>query len=124
MGGHERTDANIRSIALFTAGLLVVIVVVLFAADRLFDILAARKEAGPEPSPLALKRELPPSPRLQVDETAEWKALQAKEQQVLNSYGWVDAKAGTVRIPIERAMELTAKRGLPARSQPEGLGIK
>jgi hypothetical protein len=30
----------------------------------------------------------------------------------------VDQKAGTVRIPIERAMDLLAQRGLPVR--PEG----
>jgi len=35
-----------------------------------------------------------------------------KEEQTLNTYGWVDQKAGVVRIPIERAMQLIAERGL------------
>ncbi len=30
---------------------------------------------------------------------------QAANQQTLQSYGWVDQKAGVVRIPIEQAME-------------------
>jgi len=123
-GGHERTDANIRAIVLFTVGLLVVVIVVLFAMDRMFNILAEREEAGPEPAPVAEQRELPPTPRLQVDEAADWKALLDREQKVLNSYGWADAAGAVARIPIERAMELTAKRGLPARSQPEGPGIQ
>ncbi len=33
------------------------------------------------------------------------------EEKALYSYGWVDEKAGTVRIPIERAMDLIAQRG-------------
>ncbi len=33
----------------------------------------------------------------------------------LNSYGWVDRKHGVIRIPIERAMDLVAQRGLPTR---------
>ena len=40
-----------------------------------------------------------------------------QEEQTLNSYGWVDQQAGVVRIPIDRAMELLAQRGLPTRPQ-------
>jgi hypothetical protein len=35
----------------------------------------------------------------------------------LYSYGWVDEKAGTVHIPIDRAMDLIVQRGLPVRPQ-------
>lgn len=35
--------------------------------------------------------------------------------QRLTSYGWVDRPAGTVHIPIDEAIRLTAERGLPAR---------
>jgi len=35
---------------------------------------------------------------------------------LLQGYHWVDQKAGVVQIPIERAMDLLAQRGLPARS--------
>ena len=40
-----------------------------------------------------------------------------QEEQTLHSYGWVDQQAGVVRIPIDRAMELLAQRGLPTRPQ-------
>ena len=40
-----------------------------------------------------------------------------EEEKTLYSYGWVDEKAGTVRIPIERAMDLLVQRGLPVRPQ-------
>jgi len=32
-----------------------------------------------------------------------------KEQDESTTYGWVDQKAGVVRLPIERAIELTVK---------------
>jgi hypothetical protein len=35
--------------------------------------------------------------------------------QRLTTYGWVDRNAGKVHIPIERAIQLTAERGLPTR---------
>jgi hypothetical protein len=38
------------------------------------------------------------------------------EEGQLQSYGWVDQDAGQARIPVSRAMELIAERGLPVRS--------
>ena len=46
------------------------------------------------------------------------KAIRAAEDQVLNSYAWMDPEKGVVRIPIGRAMDLLAERGLPSRVQP------
>jgi hypothetical protein len=55
-----------------------------------------------------------PSPRLQTDDGYQEVAdMHAKEDLLLNNYSWVDQGKGTLRIPIERAMELIAERGLP-----------
>ena len=35
--------------------------------------------------------------------------LRAKEQAAATSYGWVDQPAGVVRLPIDRAIELTVQ---------------
>jgi hypothetical protein len=37
-------------------------------------------------------------------------APQAGSKQPNQNYGWVDRNAGIVHIPVEQAMELTAKR--------------
>jgi hypothetical protein len=37
----------------------------------------------------------------------------------LTGYHWVDQEAGLVQIPVERAMDLLAERGLPARSEAD-----
>ncbi len=58
-----------------------------------------------------------PEPRLETNERLEINDFRLKEEQTLHSYGWVDKDAGAVRIPIERAMQLTAQRGLPVRPQ-------
>jgi hypothetical protein len=44
--------------------------------------------------------------------------LREKESKQASSYGWVDQKAGVVHLPIDKAMELTA-RDLAAK-QPSG----
>ncbi|HEX5433771.1 MAG TPA: hypothetical protein VFY05_06005 [Candidatus Angelobacter sp.] len=54
-----------------------------------------------------------PEPRLETYEPTEIFGFRAEEEKQLNSYGWVDQKTGAVHIPIERAMDLIAERGLP-----------
>ena len=57
-----------------------------------------------------------PQPRLEKNERIEINDFRLQEEQTLHSYGWVDPDKGVVRIPVERAMELVAKEGLPCRS--------
>lgn len=55
-----------------------------------------------------------PTPRLQTDDGYQEIAdLHAKEDLLLTNYSWADKSQGKVRIPIDRAMELLAQRGLP-----------
>jgi hypothetical protein len=63
-----------------------------------------------------IKREFP-EPRLEEDERSQMNSIRLNEEEQLNSYGWTDEKAGVVHIPIGRAMELTAERGLPVYSE-------
>jgi hypothetical protein len=56
-----------------------------------------------------------PNPRLQKNDVREMRDQIEAEENLLERYSWVDESAGTVRIPIERAIELTAERGLPVR---------
>ena len=58
-----------------------------------------------------------PQPRLETDERGQIRQFRLSEEQRLHSYGWVDQNAGIVRIPIDRAMDLIAERGLPTRPQ-------
>jgi hypothetical protein len=54
-----------------------------------------------------------PQPRLEESERTELNDFRYSEEEQLNSAGWIDEKAGIAHIPITRAMELVAERGLP-----------
>ena len=115
---HEASDVNIRAIFGFGGALIVVAIVVHLAVWGLFRLLDSRAtERGLAVYPLAAGQEerLPPEPRLQTAPREDLDALRAREDETLRSYGWVDRNGGVVRIPIDRAMELTLERGLPAR---------
>jgi hypothetical protein len=60
----------------------------------------------------------PPAPRLEAESGQTLDPYRAAQQQQLSSYSWVDRQAGVARMPIARAMDLVAERGLPARPTP------
>jgi hypothetical protein len=75
------------------------------------------RDAAATRFPLAVGRsQEPPSPRLQTQPYKDVMQLKAEQRGVLNSYGWIDKANGVVHIPIDRAMQLTIERGLPARA--------
>jgi len=120
-GGYERRDLSIRLIWGFLAGLLVTLIAVLLLMGWLFGYFQAsqaRREAPP--SPLTETRQVPPGPMLQVTPQQDLKAMRSQEDALLHSYGWVDQKAGIVRIPIDRAMQLLVERGLPKTGRKAG----
>jgi hypothetical protein len=76
---------------------------------------AANAAAQKYPLAQGLRTE-PPAPRLQTQPFKDIYLLRQGEAERLESYGWVDKAAGVTRVPIERAMELTLERKLPART--------
>jgi hypothetical protein len=118
--GYELSDLRPGYIALFGIALTAVIVAATVVASLLIHFKAAEFSRQETPLPrLAQEREATPGPRLQVGANKDLRQMRAGEDAVLNSYEWVDKTSGSVRIPIERAMEIVAKKGLPARKQEE-----
>jgi hypothetical protein len=128
--GHEERDVRLRPIVWAGMALIVLAIVVHVGLAWLFDYFTERRtrlEGPPVPTaPLAWPRQLPPGPRLQTDPHQDLRQWLGAEAAILQSYGWVDQEAGIARIPIDRAMELLAERGLPARqggdATPAGQG--
>ena len=118
---HEHKDVDAWAVGKFGIALALLCGVALLILAGLFKFFQAR-EAGVQERPTAIHadaRRLPPEPRLQVSPVLDLKAIRAAEDQILSSYGWVDEKAGVARIPIARAVDLLAARGLPSRPQGE-----
>jgi hypothetical protein len=113
---HEETDANEHAITRFGIALVLVVVLSQLALWWLFDHFA-RQENKLSPPVSALVRAQaptePPEPRLQANPQADMRMMREREESVLNHYGWVDPNRGVVRLPIERALDLVAERGLP-----------
>jgi len=117
--GHETEDASIRGILYAGAGLAVVTALSLLLVYGIFQYLADHPVATEPSNPMAEteQQQFPPAPRIEDHPTVELKELRAQEDRLLSTYGWSDKKAGVVRIPIDRAMQLQMERGFPVRKE-------
>ena len=113
--GHETTDVNVWAVGKFAIGLVIVCVVSIALLFGLLKFFQSREETSVADTVDPVK--LFPEPQLQKTPIMDLKAIHAEEDKLLNGYAWVDPKQGIVRIPVDRAIEVLAKRGLPTRNE-------
>ncbi len=116
--GYERSDARPRSLVVFGLSLAVLIGLSLAVSGWIDRRTTARIRAHDRPAPLSELRAPPSGPALETLTTAELEAVRAREEELLTSSAWIDPVNGIVRIPIERALEIVAREGLPAQAFP------
>jgi hypothetical protein len=115
---YEQSDVRAGAIVRFAIGLVLVVGLASVALLGLFALLARQQRRNdPPPPPLAQEAgRRPPGPRLQASPLQEFERLRAEQEKELTSYGWVDAKAGIVHIPIDEAIKRVAQQGVPKAS--------
>lgn len=144
--GYETSDANVRDTAIFLVVLfsaLCVVFVLAFGIGKLIYMELQHQDGPPnkwsqletgrldnlESDPHIRQQQLQqvikkfPTPRLQTDDgETDIAEMHAREDILLNHYTWVDEQHDSVRIPITRAMQLIAQRGLPVQGAAQDGG--
>jgi hypothetical protein len=136
--GYEQTDVKVTGIIVFLVSLAILVAVcggVTYFMGKLINARMDRQDGptnkwakdpdkqirqlGNLPSSPELQNKIAqvtqsfPTPRVQTDDGNQDVAdLHAREDLLLENYTWVDQSQGKVRIPIERAMQIIAQKGL------------
>src|SRR6267154_1764452 len=135
--GYERTDVRVTGIVVFLTALAIFVAVTGVLCYGIGKIINADlnkqdgrnskwtktvdvRQLGNLPNSPALQTKMAeltqqfPTPRVQTDDGNQDVAdLHAREDLLLDYYTRVDGQPGKVRIPIDRAIQLIAQRGLP-----------
>jgi hypothetical protein len=116
---HEADRVQARGIFGFALALVVLGLVIRFVLGLVMQQFSKEesKLQGQRPPLFALDVDVP-APHLQGNPAAELSRLKAQSLDRLNTYGWVNREAGIAHIPIERAMDILAKSGLPKVAAP------
>jgi hypothetical protein len=116
--GYETRDISLPAITKWLIGLFIGMSFSAFLAFLLYALLAPVGTSGPTTNAV---RNIPPSPVIQADPIREIKEYNAVQDAALNSYG-KNPDTGALHMPVARALDLTAQRGLPADNGSEHPG--
>lgn len=111
--GPERPEVRTRAVVLVLAGAFLVLTIAGIVLWFMYlGVMGPTRRHPPASFP---------APRLESDPAATRARYQARESRILDGYGWVDRKAGLVRIPIDQAMTIIAARGQDAYGPIQGI---
>jgi hypothetical protein len=126
---HEVEDlalSNLKGFLIFLALLIGASFIVVYLVMRILIHQAALEDAVQLPFPAATDIHLPPEPRIQPSRghnTLDWQdlaAFKADEDKKLgkDSWAWVGEDKHAARVPIDVAMDMLLRQGLPTRQGP------
>lgn len=135
---HETADVNIKAILGFGVFLIISGIVVHLLLYGMYKLLDREMEKQNPPANPMMTVEKPAgttmsaesqaetarrlnrtfggnalNPMLQVDDVHDMDMMRKAQDTRMSEYQWTNKTTGSVRIPIDRAMELIAERGLP-----------
>ena|ERR1700683_1265852 len=131
---YEHEDLGTRGVFAFMIGLVVSGVVIYFIIVGMYKFLDPYEHshmATATPLDLSLGTESRVvtqadmdkafkdngAPMLETNERGQFRDFLLNQEDQLNSYGWIDEKAGVAHIPIEHAMDLIVQRKIPVYPQ-------
>ncbi|MEO8034807.1 MAG: hypothetical protein ABI837_10275 [Acidobacteriota bacterium] len=134
---HEESDVNVRPLIIFVVIFIIFAVVTFIGLWILFNTFRSITD---KPNAPLTQMQIPPDanipaePRLQPFKNkdaagvvrtpnsntpvTDMLEMRAREEQVLQHYGWVDQPKGIVHIPIEEAKLRVLRSGFPVVAPP------
>lgn len=108
--GHEHREVSVRFIVISLIVLLVGTFMVCLLVVGIFQYF---HNTYLPPAATQAQQTIPPEPRIEEKPYLQLQNVRALEDHVLSTYAWVDKSEGTVRVPIDRAIDMVAQKGLP-----------
>ena len=120
--GEIDREIGIKGIVWSGVALVVVALVVHFLIWGLlrgFDKLDDRRDVPLSPIESAIPQPADfPEPRLQTNQERDLETVRDEEDLKLQKAGWVNRQQGVVRVPVDVAIDVIAKRGVAPLGAP------
>jgi hypothetical protein len=138
LGEFDR-EINVRGIVwsgIVLVAIALVVQLLMWWLLRGFNRFDEKRDVRLTPIETAMPQQPPPEPRLQVSPNDAMRRMREEEQRLLERAAWVNRQEGTVRVPIDVAIDVIVARGVsplesvspsaspspPQPSSPQGRG--
>ena len=112
--GYEKRDISLPTILTWVTFLFIFVIISSAVAYGAYLFLSPKNLNDPAAiSMTGVETPEPPSPQLQAYPKTEMRDFRVLENAAVTQYGKYRGQETRYRIPIERAVELTAERGFP-----------
>jgi len=114
---YEQSDARIKPLTigvLVLAGLCILsIAIVSWMMNSM-----SKSDAKAQKPPFFVRDERwqAPKTQLEVHPSKNYATFKAEQEEIMNQYAWIDEDQKIIRIPVNQAMAVIARRGLAARN--------
>jgi hypothetical protein len=109
--GHELREVNVGFLVGSLFALLFGTFLVCLLVVGIFQFFAHTYET--QKNAQASPFQLPPEPRIEEYPWKQLITLREHEDHLLSTYALIDPKQGIVRVPVDRAIDMLAQKGLP-----------
>lgn len=117
---YEERDINVRDVTMIAVAVLVCTIGIVCVLYLLFSYMRNLKaQESPPTSPVERRvYQYPPEPRIQESPAFDYESMRYEAEWELHHYQWIDKQKGIVAIPIDKAIDIVAKRGIPPSTEP------
>jgi len=112
--GHETKEVSVPFVFVSLSALIIGAFLVSLLSVGIFQFF--KNTYHPDEAAKASRQVIPPAPRIDPHPAEELRSIRAREDHILNTYAVIDQKQGTVRVPIDRAIDMLAQKGLPTHN--------
>jgi hypothetical protein len=112
--GHETREVSVPFIFASLTALIIGAFLAALLAVGIFQFFKATYK--PDEKAKESIQQVPPEPRIEEYPAEQLQGIRSREDHILSSYALIDKDHGIVRVPIDKAIDMLAEKGLPSHN--------
>jgi|SRR5271165_561763 len=112
--GHETKEVSVPFVFASLIALIIGAFLAALLAVGIFQFFKATYH--PDQAAKEAVTQVPPTPRIEEHPAEQLQSIRAREDHVLSTYALIDKDRGIVRVPIDKAIDMLAAKGVPTHN--------
>ena len=112
--GHETKEVSVPFVFVSLSALIIGTFLVSLLVIGIFQFF--KSTYHPEQVAKESVQVVPPEPRVEEHPAQQLQTIRTREDHILSTYALIDKNQGIVRVPIDRAIDMLAQKGVPTHN--------